>query len=237
MKSHIIIAVAFILTAFHAQAQQTKSAAKKQQPQNKVAFTETDEKYANTTIVYTHGVAKDADVLNQMNSSFGMGDVVRIAVAPPKPSTPPVAKLAPKSGVKSKPVSVSAPDLSRVAVKVTEMPAKPTNTQTEPAFATVTFPAHREAQQLTAGADFEVLQVINAQPSADASVEADKAALNLQEKVTASTAATSTKTVKTNSKSSSSKAKASKSKAGKKKSTPSKKAKRKGKQRYGCFKF
>jgi hypothetical protein len=235
MKSHIIIAVAFLLTAFNTQAQQTKSVAKKQQTQNKVAFTETDEKYANTTIVYTHGVAKDADVLNQMNTSFGMGDVVRIAVAPPKPSTPPVAKLAAKSGVANKPVIVSAPDLSRVTVKVSEMPAKQANIPAEPAFAVIEFPASQDTQNLTAGTDFDFMQNINVVPASNVSIEADKAALGGEEKVV-STTTTGAKTLKINS-SSNSKSKVSKSKSGKKKSTPSKKGKRKNKQRYGCFKF
>jgi hypothetical protein len=170
-----------------------------------------------------------------MNTSFGMGDVVRIAVAPPKPSTPPVAKLAPKSGVKSKPVSVSAPDLSRVTVKMSEMPAKQNSSSTEPAFAAIKFPASQDTQNLMAGTDFDYTQVINVLPASNVSVEADKAALGTEEKV-ASTTTTGTKTLKTNSKASS-KSKVNKSKTGKKKSTPSKKAKRKNKQRYGCFKF
>ena len=55
-----------------------------------VKSTHTDEKYANTTIVYKDTAATDQDVLNALGAEYGMGDVIRVAVAPPKPPAAPV---------------------------------------------------------------------------------------------------------------------------------------------------
>lgn len=54
-----------------------------------VKSTHTDEKYANTTIVYKDKAATDQDVLNALGAEYGMGDVIRVAVAPPKPPAAP----------------------------------------------------------------------------------------------------------------------------------------------------
>lgn len=238
MKSRIIITLfALTLAAVNVQAQKaSKTAAAKQQPENKVAYTETDGKFGNTTIVYTKGVAKDADVLNEMNKSFGMGDVVRIAVAPPKPTTPPVAKLAPKSGIAAKSVNVSAPEINKVSL-IGAQKSEEAEEVPEPAYAAVTFPVNSDTQNLTAGTDFDFVAAGHVAPAPVQSLEAEKARLNTAENVVTEAAA-APKAAKTLSKSSSSKSKVSKgSKSAKKKSTPSKRNKRKGKQRYGCFKF
>ncbi|MBL7828801.1 MAG: hypothetical protein JNJ57_19350 [Saprospiraceae bacterium] len=55
-----------------------------------VKSTQTDEKYANTTVVYKDKAANDQDVLNTLGSEYGMGDVIRVTVAPPKPAAAPV---------------------------------------------------------------------------------------------------------------------------------------------------
>jgi hypothetical protein len=80
----------------------------------------TDEKFANTTVVYKDSNATDLDVLSQMDNSIGMGDVVRITVAPPKPAPAPAVAL------KSAPIST-------VAVKSTAAPVM----ANKPAVATV----------------------------------------------------------------------------------------------------
>ncbi len=52
--------------------------------------TRTDEKYGNTTIVYRNDKGtSDAVILSQIEKEYGMGDVVRIAEAPPKPPVAP----------------------------------------------------------------------------------------------------------------------------------------------------
>ncbi|MCB0543346.1 MAG: OmpA family protein [Saprospiraceae bacterium] len=52
--------------------------------QNEIKYTETDEKYGNTTVVYTDGKnADDAAILSQLDDTYGIGDVIRITTAPP----------------------------------------------------------------------------------------------------------------------------------------------------------
>jgi hypothetical protein len=53
----------------------------------------TDEKYGNTTVIYKDSNANDAQVLAQLEASMGMGDVVRITLAPPKPQVKAADKL------------------------------------------------------------------------------------------------------------------------------------------------
>jgi outer membrane protein OmpA-like peptidoglycan-associated protein len=54
--------------------------------QNEIQYTQTDEKHGNTTVVYTKSANyNDMSILSQLDDSYGVGDVVRIAVAPPKP--------------------------------------------------------------------------------------------------------------------------------------------------------
>lgn len=56
--------------------------------QNQIQSTQTDEKHGNTTVVYTKDSNyNDQDILAQLDDSYGIGDVVRIAVAEPKPNT------------------------------------------------------------------------------------------------------------------------------------------------------
>ncbi len=56
-----------------------------------IESTHTDVKYGYTTVVYKDKAATDTDVLNALENSVGMGDVVRVTVAPPKPA--PVPKV------------------------------------------------------------------------------------------------------------------------------------------------
>jgi hypothetical protein len=56
-----------------------------------VRNTKTDRKYGNTTEVYKKGDATDNAVLGEIEKDYGLGDVVRITVAPPPP--PPVEEL------------------------------------------------------------------------------------------------------------------------------------------------
>ena len=54
--------------------------------QNDIQYTQTDEKHGNTTVVYAKSASyNDMAILSQLDNSYGVGDVVRIAVAPPKP--------------------------------------------------------------------------------------------------------------------------------------------------------
>jgi hypothetical protein len=68
---------------------------------NAIKNTKTDKKYANTTEVYKKDGATDTDVLGEISTDYGLGDVVRISVAPPPP--PPVEELD-----KAKPTTMSS---------------------------------------------------------------------------------------------------------------------------------
>ncbi len=92
--------------------------------QNKIHSTQTDEKHGNTTVVFTKDTNyNDADILAQLDDSYGIGDVVRIAVAEPKSNNsemlasndPAVMFAAPKS------VQATAPRVVKEAPKKVEV--------------------------------------------------------------------------------------------------------------------
>ena len=63
------------------------------QNQTVVKATKTDKTYANTTEIHKSEASSDTQVLNEVANNYGMGDVVRITVAPPPPPpTKPVEK-------------------------------------------------------------------------------------------------------------------------------------------------
>lgn len=71
----------------------------------------TDTNYYNTTIIYKKGEIKDNDILSKVENDYGMGDIIRIADAPPKPEVAPVKKAPQKVTVvetKSKNTNVKA---------------------------------------------------------------------------------------------------------------------------------
>lgn len=178
-----------------------------------IKSTHTDEKYAYTTVVYKDKAATDAEVLKALDSSIGMGDVVRVAVAPPKPA------------------AIPAIDAS----KGEDVWLKPSNTPK------VTLTASTSA--VPADLAVNTPEVKNDMPIASLEVKQEKnvaapVVVPTQNKTTeaAAPAAKTTKT-KTVTKSGKSVKKVAK-KQGKKHSNGAKKKYRKaGKQRYGCPKF
>ena len=54
-----------------------------------ITSTHTDDKYNYTTVVYKDKAATDKEVLAALDNSIGMGDVIRVTVAPPKPAAAP----------------------------------------------------------------------------------------------------------------------------------------------------
>jgi outer membrane protein OmpA-like peptidoglycan-associated protein len=101
--------------------------------QNEIQGTQTDETYGNTTVIYTKDKsANDAAILAQLDNSYGIGDVVRITVAQPKPaasdmlaSDDPGVMFAAKSApvvtpkvVRSAPKSMATPVQKPVAATV-----------------------------------------------------------------------------------------------------------------------
>jgi hypothetical protein len=68
-----------------------------------VTDTKTDVLYANTTQVFKSEKATDSQILAEIDGNFGIGDVVRIAVAPPPSKTLPPTQIAtPKQTINSK---------------------------------------------------------------------------------------------------------------------------------------
>jgi hypothetical protein len=69
----------------------------------------TDLNYFNTTIIYKKGDLKDAEILQKVKNDYGLGDIIRIADAPPKPGAE-LVNQAPKRSATfitvSKPVSL-----------------------------------------------------------------------------------------------------------------------------------
>ena len=57
-----------------------------------VRGTKTDKVFANTTEIYKSKAASDAQVLAELESEFGIGDVVRISDAPPASTTVPLSQ-------------------------------------------------------------------------------------------------------------------------------------------------
>lgn len=96
--------------------------------------TSTDEKYSNTTIVYRNDKnASDAVILAQIEKEYGMGDVVRIAEAPPKAKATPVLAKATtikpatvKPAVAAAPASIQPIKSESVAVRTTQAAPKTT---------------------------------------------------------------------------------------------------------------
>lgn len=96
-KSNIIALVAALVVSTAANAQ--------------IVGKSTDTNYYNTTIIYKKGEIKDNDILSKVENDYGMGDIVRIADAPPKPEVTPVKKAPQKLTVvetKSKSTNVKA---------------------------------------------------------------------------------------------------------------------------------
>jgi hypothetical protein len=68
----------FILYTFDVKSQKTA-----------VVGTETDSNFYNTTVVYKSEAATDMEALLSLNNNIGLGEVVRITTAPPKPKPEP----------------------------------------------------------------------------------------------------------------------------------------------------
>jgi hypothetical protein len=92
------------------------------QAQTPVESTHVDEKFAYTTVVYKNKAADDQAVLQSLDSSFGIGDVVRVTLAPPPPPKPaPILTASAPVSVKTKEVaSVRSPSIYHSPVSASE---------------------------------------------------------------------------------------------------------------------
>ena len=106
-----------------------------------VKGTKTDKVFANTTEIYKSKSASDAQVLAELESDYGIGDVVRISDAPPASTTVPLSRTTSVQSDKKamptipnavSPANTSTPPLSKQALVISsgtfksdiEMPEK-----------------------------------------------------------------------------------------------------------------
>ncbi|HND87826.1 MAG TPA: hypothetical protein PK971_05845 [Saprospiraceae bacterium] len=230
-------------------------------PAQNVKEVVTDEKYANTTIVYKHenSTATDAEILSQLNGSYGMGDVVRIAVAPPKPApiaVPKIEKPSSPAAVKSVRVSATpAPPKVAVAPSPAAAPSasKPAAKPLPQAVPMVEYSSAYQpspASTLTASADGLADLAAPRNTATPALPQAarnwvDEVAENGVTQAEQQKSAAAPKQLRTNTGHTAVKSGKKSVKSGgwfdsssaRKKSTPTKKNKKRGGQKYGCFKF
>jgi hypothetical protein len=96
-----------------------------------VVGTATDSVFYNTTVVYKADATTDMEALLSLSNSIGMGEVVRITVAPPKPA-PQVASAKPVTTPTATAAQATAQNMPRTEPKprvasttTTTAPAKP----------------------------------------------------------------------------------------------------------------
>lgn len=119
------------------------------QAQAQIVGQSTDTNYYNTTIIYKKGEMKDTEILRNVENDFGMGDVIRIADAPPKPKVEPINKAPQRVATVSnlnksndtQAVKVAAPQVrvqtKAPALNVAVSPAKEEIKQTPAAYQSV----------------------------------------------------------------------------------------------------
>jgi hypothetical protein len=183
--------------------------------QNPIKGSATDEKYGYTTIVYKDSTATDMDVLNRLND-MGMGDVIRITEAPPKPAPAPKVK------------TVSATPVKRNISGAVPTPRAVLASDNDPVASVVTTPAPVVALP---GTEDTTVAVETAAPQATNNAiapmtDVPTTALNTEKSQSTTYTTHSNKAYKY---------KVSK-KTSKKFKAP-KRSKKKGKQRYHCYKF
>lgn len=101
-----------------------------------VKSTHTDVRYGNTTVVYKDTTATDKDVLNALGDEYGLSDVVRVTVAPPKPAPAPTIDKSKGEDVWL--VNPRNPEVLNLSVSSTNLAVinqinQPVNTATTPA--------------------------------------------------------------------------------------------------------
>ena len=94
-----------------------------------VTDTKTDKQYANTTEIYKSEKATDSEVLAEIENNFGLGDVVRIAIAPPKPKLQNVPKNNSTIPVKNTDIALVSSPKKRTEVIYIELKTTPSVTK------------------------------------------------------------------------------------------------------------
>lgn len=229
---HFAISTAFVLAInFAAQAQ------------SPVESTHIDEKYAYTTVVYKNKAANDKDVLSSLENDFGIGDVVRVTLAPPPPPPTPLSAIAASEPVyadKNKGEDTWLPAARKptsAVLTASTTPTTPTSKTAAKSIAVSPKPVPIETKALT---PMPVVVAKTATPEVPKPTKT-VAPAPVVPKVESEAAPVAQKTsVKTKSSTSGKSVKAHKSvkKSGKKSNHKTKfKHRKRGKQRYACPKF
>jgi hypothetical protein len=207
--------------------------------QNPVESTHVDEKYAYTTVVYKNKAANDQEVLSSIESEFGIGDVIRVTLAPPPTPISAIAASEPVYADKKKgedtwmPGTVQSADHLVASSQTATMPKTsvstiPVSSKTTPIMAKSAAPTKIVVAKTVVP---EVLNQVNVVDSQQLNAEASVA----EAETTAFKANSNTKVAASGK---SSKANKSVKKSSKKGGQKMKFKKRKhSKQRYACPKF
>lgn len=192
-----------------------------------IESTHTDEKFGYTTVVYKDKAATDKEVLAALESSIGMGDVIRVTTAPPKAAKVPVADKSKGEDLwlKTKPVAnnltASASPINTVPAKATVLPRKAAPAPAPTSVVATTAPvAANPVVKKVVSAPAPV--VTPALQNTTKTVAAAPRVIKAKSSVKAKTTKSSKKTVK---------------KAHRKSGSFKPKNRKKGKQQYGCPKF
>jgi hypothetical protein len=228
-RKQIALAIAFLAAANFAATAQTRP----------VESTHTDEKFANTTVVYKTTAASDTDVLSALEGDFGIGDVVRVTVAPPpKPVEKATEKITAPVADKSKGEDTWLPTSAKPApAAALTVSASPTINKS------AAKPAPSVATPLASAKPAATVAAKTVVPAAPKQAKAIAAPMvESQSKTPAPTVTTDSNTTvkaKTATAGKAKKSYKSVKKTGKKSSgaKPKSKSRKGGKQRYGCYKF
>lgn len=186
----------------------------------------TDEKYNYTTVVYKDTTATDKEVLSALDRSIGMGDVIRITVAPPKPAVVPSIDKSKGEDIWLKPANKPAMNMTASSAtnqyiapvaKTTVAVSKAAPAVSAKAVPVAAKPVVKKPENLPSPV------VVGEQNLANETVAATPVTVKTKSSVSSKTTKSAKKAVK---------------KGGRKNSGSYKlKNRKKGKQRYGCAKF
>ncbi len=104
-----------------------------------------DAKFANTTVVYKDSTASDARILAQFEKSMGVGDVIRITAAPPRPAVKPATPITIETPAFDRPKpAVDVPTLTASSGQFDLSNVKPTSVETPGPLLTTEIPVEKK---------------------------------------------------------------------------------------------
>ncbi len=192
-----------------------------------ITSTHTDNKYNYTTVVYKDTAVSDKAVLAALENSMGMGDVVRVTVAPPKPAVVPTTDRSKGEDTWLKPVKapINTMTAGTTPMLMNDIPTKAPAVAPKPTVAPKVVPATQTKPVAAANASTLEKKAVNVPKPVVAPAQQQTEQVVVTPKTSKTTSAVASK----NSKSA--------NKSLKKGGVFKMKSRKKGKQRYGCPKF